>query len=351
MHIGGRSSPEGRRSSEVSEAPLVRLLTTGGTIATVRDQAGRRTVPALRHDELARLATTGDSVRIRATELLRLPSWSIGIDEMLAVARAVRDAVREEGVAGVVVTHGTTKLEYTAFLTDLVVDTGVPVVFTGAMRRADDADADGPVNLRDAIQVAAAPDFRECGVLVCFAGRVMSARSVWKRDRNALDAFEDLHGPVGRVSDGSLLVLRRPAGRRLVLDGRVERRVGIVKAWPDADGSVVEALVGGGAVGLVVEALPGVGGVPPRMQPVLRDAAAANVMVVIASRAPVGHVPDPPTGGTGEPLLGQQLISAGNLTAEQAWVLLSLALGQYSDFDALQNVFRVAATTASGGHI
>ena len=48
-------------------------------------------------------------------------------------------------------THGTTTLEYTAFLADLFLDVDTPVVFTGAMRRADDADSDGPRNLRDAI--------------------------------------------------------------------------------------------------------------------------------------------------------------------------------------------------------
>jgi L-asparaginase/Glu-tRNA(Gln) amidotransferase subunit D len=82
--------------------------------------------------------------------------------------------------------------------------------------------------------------------------------------------------------------------------------------------------------GLVVEALPGAGGIPPAMQREL-SALAGHVPVVIAPRAPIGTLPRTPTGGTGEPLASSPFLSCGPLTAEQAWLLLMLVLGETTD--------------------
>jgi L-asparaginase len=305
---------------------VIRILTTGGTIATVKDSTGRTHARLSPRDLLHELGSgQGD---VETTELTRTPSWRIGLTDMLEIALAARTAASASAVTGVVVTHGTTTLEYTAYLTDLIHSSDVPVVFTGAMRRADDPNADGPGNLRDALDVVSSPSARGLGVLVCFAGRILAARSVWKRHRTAVDAFEDVSGPVGSVSAGNVAIVRRPRRADFALEGSVDPNVVLFKAYPGAGTQVIAAAVESGASGVVLEALPGTGGVPPGMLPALRRAAAANTPVVIAPRSPVGRTPDPPTGGTGEPLRGLSLLSAGDLSAEKAWVLLSVALGQ-----------------------
>jgi L-asparaginase/Glu-tRNA(Gln) amidotransferase subunit D len=94
------------------------------------------------------------------------------------------------------------------------------------------------------------------------------------------------------------------------------------------DGRLVEAVTADGENrGLVIEGLPGAGGVPPAMIPAVA-AAARRLPVVVASRAPFGRLPDIPTGGTGEPLRDLGLLSAGSLSAEQAWLLLMAVLGE-----------------------
>jgi L-asparaginase len=322
------------------------LLTTGGTLATVTEASTGRSEPRLGPDRIAALASSVD-VAIEAREIARVPSWQLDPAAMSRIATLARDAAAEPGVSGVVVTHGTTTLEYTAFLTDLLLPDGPPVVFTGAMRRADDPDADGPGNLRDALRVAASPDARDLGALVVFAGRVLAAGSVWKADRVADDAFIDLAGDVGAVSEEGVRVVRRPARGR-VFDGRIETAVGFVKAVPGADGGAVDALMRSEVRGLVVEGLPGVGGIPPLMHPAVIGAA-RRVPVVVASRAPHGALPAEPTGGTGEPLKGTALLSAGRLTAEQAYMLLMAVLGEEADAEGARAAFTAAVRERDEG--
>jgi L-asparaginase len=132
----------------------------------------------------------------------------------------------------------------------------------------------------------------------------------------------------------------------LRFSGRLEPNVALVKAVPGGDGRLIDAAVSGGTRGVVVEALPGAGGIPPAMIDAVAAAARA-VPVVVASRAPYGAVADTPTGGTGEPLRELDLLSAGRLTAEQAWLLLMAALADAPDEARARARFRdaVAALT------
>jgi L-asparaginase len=320
---------------------IVTLLSTGGTVSTTTT-AGR-SAPTLTSRALAALVDMPD-IGIVPRDLRREPSWALGPGDMAAIALAARDAARATRGGGVVVTHGTTTLEYTAFLADLVLDSDTPVVFTGAMRRADEADADGPANLRDAVRVSVSPDARGLGALVVFAGHIISGQSAWKAQRVDRDAFVDCAGEVGRVGEGGIEIRRRVA-RRPLFSGRLEERVMLIKAVPGGDGRLVDAVAGSEVRGLVIEGLPGSGAIPPGLLDAVARAA-ERLPVVVASRSPCGTLPPAPTGGTGEPLRGLDLLSAGSLTAEQAWLLLMASLGDAADAEDARSRFR--AVTMAG---
>lgn len=326
--------------------PIVALLASGGTISTtINRRTGGSQVTLGATDLLQRAKLSGITVVSR--ELERVPSWTLDPVAMSKIALAARDAAHEPGVAGVVVTHGTTTLEYSAFLADLVLDGPSPVVFTGAMRRADDPDTDGGRNLRDAILVAASPAARGLGALVVFAGHVIAGRRVWKAHRTDVDAFVGLDGFLGRIIDGRVEIARTKGLKRSgpTFSGRLETRVAYVKAVPGMDGRLVEAAIAEGARGLVVEGLPGVGGVPEAMSAAVVRAA-ARIPVVLASRAPYGRLPEIPTGGTGEPLRDSSLLSAGDLTAEQAWLLLMAARGEGGTESEIRRRFDTVASSS-----
>ena len=117
---------------------------------------------------------------------------------------------------GVVITHGTNTLEETAWLLHLVVPGDAPVVLTGAMRPASALSGDGPLNLVDAVRVAASPAARDLGVLVVLDDTIHGARDVTKSDTMRVSAFRDgASGPLGWVDgDGRVVPQPRPAPGR-----------------------------------------------------------------------------------------------------------------------------------------
>jgi len=238
----------------------VLILATGGTIAmraassdTTEGRAGA--VPTLDAAALvAEVAELRDVPGLRAQTLIGAPGAHLSTTDALAIARAAVSAA-DQG-AGVVVTHGTDTLEETAFLTDLLYGGAAPIVFTGAIRPASAAGADGPSNLIDAVAVARAPQADQLGVVVVFGGEVHGARHACKVDSAGPAAFASpAAGPIGRVVEGRLALHARPLRPARVLapdslSGRVAiHSAALGDALPtlaiDADGAVVVVLGGG----------------------------------------------------------------------------------------------------------
>ncbi len=193
---------------------MVRLLATGGTIASLPDPETGAVRPVVSADELAR-GLDG----VVAEEVARVNGWNVTPATMLDVAR------RASAGGPVVVTHGTDTAEETAYLLDLVHTDDRPVVLTGAQRPADHPEADGPRNLRDALSVAADPGARGLGVLVVFDGLVLAARGTRKVHTSETAAFAQPDGQVlavgGRPGDVEPAVDDRTEGTALGLrEGR-----------------------------------------------------------------------------------------------------------------------------------
>jgi L-asparaginase len=288
----------------------VALIFTGGTISMQVDPVAGGNVPSLDGAGiLARVPGLESIADIEVIDLGRTPASHFTFEQLFRIADAIRAAAADPRIDGVVVVQGTDVLEETAFFWDLLTDTEVPVIVTGAMRSPSQADDDGPDNLRASVRCAASAVLRGQGVLVCLAGTVHAADDVTKTHASALDSFQSLNdGPVARVEDGRITVLRRRGARRHVLATTAAECVRLVTAHVAMDGAMIDALRPIGIDGLVVEAT-GAGNTDARLLAAAERLMAEGIPVVLATRCAAGAA------GTGYafPGGGGQWVRAGAL--------------------------------------
>jgi L-asparaginase len=215
---------------------------------------------------------------VETRALFNMPSAHLSLADQLSICREARDAARR-GI-GVVVTHGTDTLEETAMLCDLLHDAEAPIVFTGAIRPASSAGADGPANLVDAISVAASDAAAGMGVLVVFGGEIHHARCARKTDTTSLVAFSSPQtGPLGRVTEGHPTIWSRLPRNPPLDPPHLDCRVVIVPTSSGDDGALARAALASDLDGAVIGTL-GAGHLPPVLFDLWREASAR--MAVIA---------------------------------------------------------------------
>lgn len=304
-------------------ADLIVILGTGGTIAgtakTASDGVGYTAAQLSVEDLLAAVPALAGR-HLEAHQVAQLDSKDMDFLTWQRLAAAVQAQLARPEVRGIVITHGTDTLEETAYFLHRVLAPAKPVVLTAAMRPATALAPDGPQNLFDAVQVAAAPG--AAGVVVALAGRVHDATQVRKTHSYRVDAFESADGAlVARVEEGAVRQIGRwPGGEALGL-ARISRpaerwpRVEIVMNHVGAGGAVVDALRASGIDGLVV-AGTGNGTLSVTLEAALRAAHVDGVKVWRSTRCDAGPVMDLPG----------LLPSAGALSPVKARIELILAL-------------------------
>jgi L-asparaginase len=241
-------------------------------------------------------------------------------------------------LAGIVITHGTSSLEESAYFLNLVLKVEIPVVLVGAQRPASALSSDGGLNLVNAVRVAASPDARGMGVLVVLNDEINAARDVAKLSTMRVQAFQspDL-GLLGHADGDKVMFYRRPM-RRCYPDSEFDirdlpalPRVDIQYAYAGSDGAAVRAFVAAGARGIVSAGFaPGFPG--PADAEALVEATGAGVWVVQSTRSGSGRAyPERWSRG--------RFLSADNLTPQKARLLLALALTVTSDADEICRMF------------
>ncbi|ABP55439.1 asparaginase [Salinispora tropica] len=323
----------------------VLMLSLGGTIAMTGGTDG--VVPTLTAEDLIAAvpgwADTGIDVPVQTFR--QLPSASLSIDDLTALATLIAERTGTGDVHGVVVTQGTDTIEETAYLLDLLHAGDAPIVVTGAMRNPTLVGADGPANVLAAIHTAASTAARGLGTLVVFADEIHAARHVRKTHSTSGATFRSPNtGPLGHVVEGAVRLLAHPPHRLTVPLGMVTRdpRVGLYTVTVGDDGTL---LAGAEHLDGLVVAGFGVGHVPQRLVDHLA-ALAARIPVVLTSRIGAGPALDATYAFPGSEIdLRQQgLIGAGFLDPYKARILLHTLLAVSADRDTV-----IAGITAASG--
>ncbi|KMZ11989.1 L-asparaginase [Candidatus Burkholderia humilis] len=324
-----------------SSLPRIAVLATGGTIAGQAGDASKTAgykAGVVGVDKLLDAVPALSAVaQIHAEQVASIDSKDMTVALWTQLASRINALLAQDDIDGVVVTHGTDTLEETAYLLHLTVKSAKPVVLTAAMRPSTALSADGPLNLLNAVTVAASKEANGQGVLVVFNNQTHTARDVTKTSTYAVDAFRSPEtGALGFVQDGRVEFQRtvvRPHTTSSEFDIAVEwAMVEVIASYAGASRVIVDALVSAGAKGIVV-AGTGNGSMHADITQAFADAVKQGVAVVRASRVGSGHVMR--NGAASDDALGT--ISAGTLNPYKARVLLMLALA--AGAEDLQRVF------------
>ena len=179
------------------------LLTTGGTIASLPGGEG---LEPHRSDVMERqLGQLRSYFDIEVEDLMCLDSSNMRPAEWQAIARSVFE--KRLDFDGVVVSHGTDTMAYTASaVTWMLPGIDRPVVFTGSQVPLAEPLSDGPDNLRTAFAMAAQG---YPGVYLAFDRRVMLGCRAVKVRASGFNAFESVNARyAAQVSNHGLAIDR-----------------------------------------------------------------------------------------------------------------------------------------------
>jgi glutamin-(asparagin-)ase len=320
------------------------LIGTGGTIAgrgasSVNTSAYDCSVLSI--DEiLADLRVANSIADIITEQLFQVGSENFGNVQLLQLGKRIDSLLKRDDVDGIVVTHGTDTIDETAYFLHLTLKSIKPVVVVGAMRPPSALSSDGPINLYNAIVVAASQLARGKGTLVVSNDEIHTARDVVKTNTFKQDAFKSPYGPLGFIVEGKPIFYRLPA-RRHTVDS--EWSIGEIDALPDVgilyahggmNDTIVRAMLDSG-VRAVIYAATGNGNVAASIVASLVEARKRGIHVVRGSRTGGGVV----IRNAAQPDDRYDWLVTDDQAPHKARILMMLALTREQCTRELQEVF------------
>ena len=313
------------------------LLTTGGTIASMPGGEGLEPHRSdVMERELEQLRTYYD---ITVRDVMCLDSSNIRPEEWELIASAI--FTQRIGFDGVVVSHGTDTMAYTASaVTFMLPDIDVPVVFTGSQLPLADILSDGPDNLRTAFAMAASG---KPGVFLAFDRKVMLGCRAVKVRASGFSAFESVNARyaglvsnLGLVLDEKVLPVRRGEAK---LCSQISKNVFLLKLTPGLNPAVFDMLAAMGYRGIVVEAF-GLGGfnVLGKSLRGIQRAVEDGISVVVTTQC-LYDSSNLQVYQVGNRLLEMGVIQGRDMTSEAAMTKLMWALGQGMDQAQIKELF------------
>ncbi|MBZ6494466.1 Glu-tRNA(Gln) amidotransferase subunit GatD [Natrinema longum] len=321
------------------DLPTISLISTGGTIASTVDyRTGAVTAQFDAEDVLRAVPDLAGRANYRGRVVANILSENMEPPIWQDLAHAVHEEIAA-GADGVVVMHGTDTMQYSASVLSFMLETPVPIVFTGSQRSADRPSSDNVMNAVSAVE-AAKSDCAE--VMVCMHASESDDRCalhrgtrVRKNHTSRRDAFETVGAePLGEVDyESETVEFRREYQERgavdLAIEPALEDDVELLKFTPGMDPQFLDVLEG--CEGVVIEGT-GLGHVHTDLIPRIEELIEDGTTVAMTSQCLEGRVCDR-VYDTGRDLLEAGVVEAGDTLPGTAKVKLMWALENAEDVE------------------
>jgi len=325
---------------ENKNLPRLALISTGGTIASKVDYRTGGVHPALSaselYDSVPELAAVA---QIEPEVLLSEYSENLNPGHWTMIAQKIADKVQKGTFSGVVVSHGTDTMHYSAAALSFALQRlPVPVVLVGAQRSSDRPSSDAALNLLGATTFAVGSEVS--GVFVAMhhgtsddAVAIHVGTRVRKNHTSRRDAFESIDvTPVALVRNGriemqkksSIKLTPRKSDAQLKLSPKFDASVALLKYHPGFDPRFIDYAVTAGYKAIILEGT-GLGHVSRECYPALKNAIKAGLVVCMTSQCIWGRV-GMTVYDTGRDLLEIGVVPLSDMISETATVKAMWAL-------------------------
>ncbi len=316
------------------------LLTTGGTIASRWTEQGLS--PGINcQDILQMLPVLQENFIINSKDIFNLDSSNVQPEEWQYMAEVIAEALPRYD--GIIITHGTDTMAYTASaLSYMLQNLNKPVVLTGAQIPIEQMFTDAEMNLQVAF---AAVNIGISGVVIAFDGKIINGCRSVKVRTLGFDAFESISAPyMGEVyADGvhikskNTCVLRKGTFK---LKKELCTDVFLLKLIPGTNPEIFDWLQQMKYRGIVIEAF-GAGGTHferRNLTEKLKKLVESGVSIVVCSQC-LYEKSDLSLYEVGRRLLECGVIPGRDMTTEAIVTKLMWALGQTENPLEVRQIF------------
>jgi len=352
----GKKEIKPEKIDQNDKLPKISILHTGGTIASKVDYRTGGVVARFEPVELINMfPELMKIVNIRS----KLIGNMFSEDMRFGHYKLMIDTIKEEikaGVDGIILTHGTDTMSYTAAaLAFAFEEIGIPVIMVGAQRSSDRGSSDAGVNLICAAEFIAKSDFSGVGICMhentsddsCVILPACKTRKLHSSRRDAFKVVND--SAIARIDFEKKKIeflkkdyVKRDKSRKVVVKDNFEDKVGIVRCHPNMFPDQFSSYKG--YKGLIIEGT-GLGqapvGIPNDLCKIhkknleaIKELVDSGTVVVMTTQCVFGRV-QMHVYSNAIDLVDSGVISGEDMLTETAFIKLAWLLGNYKKKEAI----------------
>ena len=333
---------EEKEEQSNEKLPNVAVIITGGTISSRLDP---KTGGVISTDKKAILNIAPELKKIcNPVVVSPFMKWSedMSYRDWEAMAEVCEKYLNDDKISGIIITHGTDFLHYTAIaLSFFIQNLNKPIALTYSQRSVDRASTDASLNLICAAKYAIS-DIAEVVLIghkntndeVCLA---MPATKVRKMHTSRRDAFRIINSePIAEITREEIIPIK-DFNVRLMNKAKVDtkfcEKIALVKIYPGQNPDILEYYEKEGYRGIVLE-ITGIGQVPAKNSvanwlPKVKKAVDNGMTICATAQTIYGRL-NPNVYSAGRDLQKTGIIFLEDMLSETAFVKLGFVLGHKS---------------------